>query len=242
MKRKIIIALILMLGGATFMSCDKEKSNDSKEKTLSISEWHNKALSSFLENSTLDNNASREIVRKEIIDYLSKEAPNLFKREELLKNSIFFESDLKKQNFNSMKSTNINNIIENAFQLTDYLVDNNYISIELGDKIKNIYMQFGIKDPEDIISVVNDLKSNDWIESDLVYVNNFVEIFNSSYLFWQQYFISNTKRSTSEAQNDALIVLGADAVGALYGSIVPFWGSIVEGALFSAVAILNVTD
>jgi hypothetical protein len=241
MKLKLIIAAMLMFGIMAFMSCGKEKNYESSKEPLSISEWHNKALNSFLENNTLNNNTSREIVRNEIIDYLCKEDPNLFKREQLLENSIFFESDLKKQSFNSLKSTNTANIVENALQLTEYLTVNNYISTKLGEEIKNIYIQFGVKEPSSILSMVNNLKSNDWIESDLVYVNNFVEIFNSSNLFWTQY-LSNTKSTASEEQEDALIILGADAIGALYGSIIPFWGSIVESTLFSAIAILEVIE
>ncbi|HAF29525.1 MAG TPA: hypothetical protein DCG75_10800 [Bacteroidales bacterium] len=174
MKLKLIIAAMLMFGITAIMSCGKEKNNESSKERLSISEWHNKALSSFLANNTLDNNTSREIVRNEIIDYLCKEDPNLFKREQLLENSIFFESDLKKQSINSMKTTNTAIVVENALQLTDYLTVNNYISTKLGEEIKNIYLQFGVKEPSSILSMVNNLKSKDWIESDLVYIKEYL--------------------------------------------------------------------
>lgn len=240
LKRKLIMVMLVMIGVTAFTSCEKDELNDnSKEKTVSVSEWHDKALKSFLESNQIDSTTSRKIVRQEIINFLCEENPALFNKEELSKSATFFETSLKNQSFNSFKSTNSLNISENALILTDYLIEQKYISIELGIGVKNIYKNFGMKDADSILEMVNKLKSNNWTENDIKFLNNFADIFNSSYVFWQLHFNSttSTKMSNKEA---ALMVCGADAVGALYGSIIPFWGSIVEGALFSAIAILNV--
>lgn len=244
LKSKLIVAVMLVFGITAFISCEKEEAliTDPESDNISVSEWHDKAINSFLETNKFDNTTSREIIRKEIINFLSEENPTQFNKEKLTSNAVFFEKELKKQAFNSLKSTNTPNIVENAISLTDYLVENTYISIELGTSIKDIYTQFGIKDPDSIVLMVNGLKSQNWSDSDILFLNNFVDVFNSSFQLWQEQFDNNTKSTKVSNKEAALIVTGADAVGALYGSIIPIWGSIVEGAVFSAIAILNVVE
>lgn len=231
-----------------FASCAEDEglevANDNALKlSESIGHYHNVALDSYLKKGNNQRVASftdYKEVRNDVIALLQEVDPAVFSSEEVL--SKINDSDLLLQKIGVFSSAEtgriLNTHIYTSFpKILTYLVSKNEISSKLADELNVIYTRLENRTASstELLQLVNGIKGKDWSEKDRIYVESFVQVYNSSYDYWKNY--GGTKSSRVQGiQADGDTVIMADAVGALYGSILgPAW-SIIEGALFSIVA------
>ncbi|MBS3742428.1 MAG: hypothetical protein KGY74_09935 [Candidatus Cloacimonetes bacterium] len=238
LKSKLIVAVMVMFGITAFLSCEKEvivnevPNQDESNLGNKIGEYHNIALDLYYNNSRLKSSEmSYKNVREEIIASLTNYNSELFNDAQINEYALQSEKVLSKLKI-SFSLKNTKSITDNFLELINYLEQNNEISTELTNQLKNINSNVleGNLNSSEILDLVNDLNNSSWSEQDAKYVDAFTQVYNSSYEYW-----TNAKNlKSTKAEGDAVIV--ADAAGALYGMILgPVW-SIIEGAIFSVIA------
>jgi len=238
LKSKLKIAVVVMFGITTFMSCNKDavvndiQPNSENNLKNEIGKYHNTALDLYYNNNKLkSSDVNYKNVRDEIISSLVNYDNELFNKTQIDKYALQSEKILSNLKISfSLKSTK--SITDNLLELINYLEQNNEISVELSSKLKNINNSVleGNLNSSEILNLVNDLNNVNWNEQDAEYVNAFTQVYNSSYEYWNN--PQNLK--STKASGDGVIL--ADAAGALYGLILsPVW-SIIEGAIFSVIA------
>ncbi|VAW28015.1 hypothetical protein MNBD_BACTEROID07-387 [hydrothermal vent metagenome] len=248
MKTKLlIISVVLFFGAASFVGC-KKTTNDLPSDNLysKIGYYHNEVLKRYISNNKSTNKSSdisnyRNIQTK-VVDILCNLDSSLFNKKDIeyhLKRSDEVLNKLGIMEIFSNKSTSLSKINKDYFsKILDFLLKNNRISLELSNQlneINTITFQNTNSDAK-ILSIVNELKNRSWSDKDSKFVNTFVQVYDSSYLFWHN---KSAGFKSLKHVNNAETFMLADAAGALYGLWLGPVTSIVEGAVFSTIEYAN---
>jgi len=81
---------------------------------------------------------------------------------------------------------------------------------------------------------VSEIENINWQGDDVIVSNLFLDVFSHSSEFWESY--SNNNKAMSDKDKQKAVII-ADALGALHGSIFGPWGSIIEEAVASCIAV-----
>lgn len=111
--------------------------------------------------------------------------------------------------------------------LLDDAVNNGNISTELYNTITQVNeMIYYERNSDEILEFVNSLNLDEYPETDRIYLETFMSVYDSSYDYW-----NDDTPQNKLSQTDGTIVM--DAVGALHGLLLGPVVSIIEGAVCS---------
>jgi len=204
---------------------------DSLEQNIGV--LHNIALNLTID--VIKNYHSVDTIKQIIIDSLSNYNSSIFNQDSLNSNNFDIISELPFTSLGDSISINIvfvfdtlKNCGEISNELYHELVDIN------NDRINNMFSC-----ADSLIKRVEKINDSNLSTNDKRYLNVYLDILKASKEFWESHNLEYGKLSKINDEAGDLGWIASDAAGGLYGMLGgPAW-SIFEGALFSAVWVID---
>jgi len=256
MFRYLIGAILVLISSIFLVKCQEENvtqitQNKNKQiKFEDVGYYHNQALDMLFNDDNINaSNLSYLQLREVITNKLIDKYPKKFNEKSIKKNEALINKNLIKNVLIEPHESSKNGTLKpqkesfnGDFQLLfTELKNKNKISQKFYERLTKLYSNrdkwFKNDDP---VEYAKDIVSKETLStSGKKIANNFINVLNSSFIYWKSKRKKNNKLKGSiglykETEPCDLAPYGADAAGAIYGSLAGPVSSAINGAIFSA--------